>query len=125
MDSEFQAKDTFMMSDSLHGRLDEKTFLGDEDAGEGLTVSISPHGGSFLKKNIVSLIRTAGIWEISYRATPREVIQSSLFTSVDFSIHDSSDRGFSITESNRRIISLEADFDCPGSYICKLVLEIE
>jgi hypothetical protein len=125
MEKEFQNKDTLMMSDSLLGILDEKQLLGNEETDESLTVSIISSSGIALIKDLIYVNKNQSNWMISYKASPSEVIQSSNFLEIDFKIQDRPDSNSFVLEKKRKVISLEAELDYPGSYICKLVLAID
>ena len=120
-----KVSDTFMMSDSLLGVLDERALFGDEKLTEGLTVEIISDNSAVLNKDVLQIKKNTSAWEISFKSTPKEVILSSLLSEVSFKIQDTSNSDFFISTNNSRVTSFTAKLDHAGSYICKLVLAID
>lgn len=120
-----KASDTFMMSESLLGVLDEKALFGDEKPAEGLIVEIVSDNRTVLTKGVLQIKKNPSTWEISFKSTPKEVVLSSMLSEVSFRIQDISDSDFFISADDSNVVSFAAKLDHVGSYICKLVLAID
>ena len=125
MESNQLEKDTFMMSESLLGKLDEKTFLGDDEVDEALTVKIATSSGHTLTKNVEYISTDKESWILSFKCSPIEVILASQFSRIDFRIEDRLNKRMFVLEEGIAVSSFSAEIDYPGSYICKLVLTID